>query len=344
MTKISDIYFRVDGGRSIGDGHLFRCFSLAHALLKSGFKIHFIVRPREGLNLDLFKAFKLHLLPSLKYEPNYQLGHDHWLGVEEEIDFKESFKFVSSSKAMWIIDHYGISAKYESLLKKQYQLVFVIDDLHRAHDAHIILDHNLTATEQLYKKNSLSPADYYLMGLQYALLREEIISAKDYVFSQQQSLLLYLGSASENIFDKVITALRKLNLPRLEILKPPSSFKVQSNEMVLNFSSDLAQVYSSQKWVIGSCAVAHLERMAMGVPTISCVVVENQQQVGEKIVEQDIMFHLGDIRTMTSDELFSKIESYMQLEASLVQQKVQKAQKLVAKTGVAKLVRIIEGY
>ncbi len=339
--KSPQVYFRVDHGKLIGDGHLFRLKALAAKMKTMGFETLFITRAHEGFNPDKFLPFKLIQLKKYNSNQIYDKPYAAWLGVTEKEDQQECLDLVDQAKRnIWVVDHYGIGVAWEEEMILRGQMVVSVDDLFRAHYSHIILDHNLTADKNKYQNHL--PDAVFLMGPKYALLRDDICRAPKYSYNaEKESYLLFLGSVDKELFYKFISALRKFSLEKLILLNPPESFQPEANEEILAFCDDLPKLYEKQKLVFGSCGVAHLERMILGVPTVTCVVVDNQIEVGIKTAELEISHHIGDLRSISTDVLKTKLGEIINSPQDL-KSKTDKGKKLIFDNGTELIVREIQ--
>lgn len=338
--KYPQVYFRVDHGQGIGDGHLFRDKALASKMKEMGFAPVFVTRPREGFNQSKFHPFSVITLKENTNKLNESSTYKDWLSVSEEVDAHECLSLVKNTPpAIWVVDHYGIEAAWEKAMLDGEQFVLTIDDLFRSHHSHMILDHNLSAERAKYRNTFTG--SLYLMGPLYALLRDDVCKAPEYLFDEEKkSYLLFLGAAEEALFYKILEPLRLLNLEKLVILNPPAGFQARPSEEILSFCNNVPELYKTQKVVIGSCGVAHLERMALGVPSLTCVIVENQKDVGRKTEELEISWHLGDLRTINHDNLLQQLKIGLN-SPELLKERVVRGKNIIAKNGAEKVVREI---
>lgn len=340
----NQIYFRVDHGLDIGDGHLYRCKALGSFLQNEGFEVFFVTRPRVGFDIKKFDSFPVLLLSALPKESYYPASYDSWLGISEESDAEECLSLLSSLKSgLWIVDHYGIGASWESFLKQKNQKIVVIDDLFRKHHADIIIDQNITANQNKYASQNTSKNCSYLMGPSFSLLRSDISKAPLYQDNPKlDSYLLFLGSAPANLFYKILNVLRNFSFRHLDILNPPEGFVQLANENVIKHCSNLPELYYRQKMVFGSCGVANIERMALAVPTISMVIVDNQVDVGNKIIELCLMNHLGDLRVLSEWEMKQKLEKFFVIKREVIMDQVKNSSTLIARDGLLKIYNSIK--
>lgn len=337
------VFIRVDTGAVIGDGHLYRCKALASQFLSLGHSPVFVTRPGQGFLVEKFSPFNVITLKDKTAILSPDSTYSQWLGVEQQIDAQECLGLVgASTEHVWLVDHYGISFEWEEFLLKKNQFIVSIDDIFRTHNSHMIIDHNFTAEKQSYLNKY--PRGKFLMGPRYALLREDICKSNDYTYFDQSSCLLFLGAVEKNLFDRLLSIIRSFNLPHLVLLNPPIDINIKTNEEVLRFCDDLPSLYNKQRLVFGSCGVANMERMALGVPTVTCSVADNQEKVGAKIEELGVAYHVGDLRYATNESIEEKIKIALN-DHSVFSDIIIKAQSLVAKDGVKMIVEeVFKGF
>src|SRR3990172_7483038 len=133
------VAFRVDASRKIGIGHFMRCLTLADALKKSGAKTRFVCRNLPEYLQDMLARHNHELallVHSSDAEQIDELDHSYFLGISQRQDAIETLKAVSDSSWDWfIVDHYAIDERHETVLRKTATNIMVIDDIaDRVHD------------------------------------------------------------------------------------------------------------------------------------------------------------------------------------------------------------------
>jgi spore coat polysaccharide biosynthesis predicted glycosyltransferase SpsG len=114
------VAFRVDSADYIGMGHIVRCLTLAEKLRINGAEVFFVTRNhRNNYNEKILeKNFALLLLPRLNIKINNE-NYSSWLGISQVEEANQILEALKDHLIDWmIIDHYGISSKCESILKK----------------------------------------------------------------------------------------------------------------------------------------------------------------------------------------------------------------------------------
>lgn len=156
------VVFRADASVNIGTGHIMRCLALAEEMRSRGSIVEFACIPLKGNLIEIIKlaGFMCHTLLHLK-DVVYSSGD--WL----------------------IVDHYGIDAKWETLMRKKFRNIMVVDDLYnRAHNCDVLLDYNFHAMQKvdLYQQWVMKNIKFErLYGSQYVLLNKEFTRLRKYV-------------------------------------------------------------------------------------------------------------------------------------------------------------------
>ena len=122
------LVIRCDASLLIGSGHVMRCRSLAHELLRRGAKVVFLCRRQPGDLIKLLaQEFTVLELPELM-QPRISQPYDeplqsrqlysNWLGCGQKQDALDCLKALAQAgirNFSWlVIDHYGLDADWEA--------------------------------------------------------------------------------------------------------------------------------------------------------------------------------------------------------------------------------------
>ncbi|MFX9420145.1 UDP-2,4-diacetamido-2,4,6-trideoxy-beta-L-altropyranose hydrolase, partial [Acinetobacter baumannii] len=149
--------FRADASLYIGSGHVIRCLTIADALAQHGHESYFICRPHQGNLIEFVKqrGYMVHALSEPLFNMSLEFSeYQRWLGVTEQQDAQETLAVLIEYPVDWmIVDHYGLSAIWQQIIRPEVSRIVAIDDLaNRKHDADIILDCGLANTPSDYAK------------------------------------------------------------------------------------------------------------------------------------------------------------------------------------------------
>ncbi len=282
------IFFRLDSSSQIGFGHLSRCLSFAKALVDSSSTftsadVVFIVTDCEGnFNYKIEEqGYKTILLPSREIQ-------------SEADDAKLVLEKLSSDKApILIVDHYKLGATFETLVRKKFEKIFVIDDkANRSHDCDYILDQNYRiGFEKAY--DQLTPVHVLkYLGPKFAILRDEFLQTAPREIKDLKNVVVFFGGSdytgethrflttiltihSQYFFHVVLTSGNK-KFEEIKNLSYPH-FKLHINP------KKFSEIIHSCDFYLGSGGTVTWERMALGVPGAVLSVADNQEQVSYEL-------------------------------------------------------------
>ena len=307
------VLFRVDSSIVIGAGHVRRCLTLADALQASGAYCWFVTREKAGDMIETIAArgYPFFSLPSwndTESAPREQvepkLEHASWLSVSQERDAEQTLDAIGDSFFDWlVVDHYALDYRWQTKLRSVCEKLMVIDDLaDRKHDCDLLLDQNLGARKDDYLP--LTPTHCQLMmGVKYALLRPEFHELRGYSLGRRDRqngigrLIISMGGFdSGNMTGQILEALALLELPEFTTItvvmggSAPwlETVREQARRMpvptkVLVDIDDMAQQFAEADLAIGAAGATSWERCCLGLPTILCVLADNQVPIADAL-------------------------------------------------------------
>ncbi|MBT5956057.1 MAG: UDP-2,4-diacetamido-2,4,6-trideoxy-beta-L-altropyranose hydrolase [Candidatus Marinimicrobia bacterium] len=290
------IAFRTDATNQIGTGHSMRCLTMADEFKKQGAQIRFISRnlPVHLSELIITKGFEyVSLSTEASEEPIDELAHANWLGTSQSEDAQATIQAVADQSWDWIVvDHYALDVRWESVVRVSCKKLMVIDDLaDRQHDCDVLLDQNYYADMQT-RYNGLVPEHcQLLLGPRYALLREEFRILREYVKPRTgdvKRILVFFGGVDTGSYTSLaIQALAELNTAlHVDIVigvQHPKREQMEQACILHGYAchvqtTRMADLMAKADLAIGSGGTAIWERCAMGLPTLSLCMAENQRK------------------------------------------------------------------
>lgn len=296
------VVFRVDASLEMGTGHVMRCLTLADELKRSGHECTFISRKQPGELTELIKQ-RQHAVCTLSESTELtdrHLTHSNWLKGGQKPDAEECGEILQTINPDWlVVDHYGIDKAWEESVRVYVKRILVIDDLaDREHDCDVLLDQNLGQTDEMY--HSLVPGDCQILtGCHYALLRPEFADCRELSLkyrkgkTQIDRVLISMGGVDkENYTEKALNGLALSGLndktevtvvlgkqaPWLTEVKAQAA-NSRLNVRVLSNVSNMAELMSRSDLAIGAAGSTSWERCCLGVPTLMCVLADNQRRI-----------------------------------------------------------------
>ena len=157
------IFFRTDGYKDIGLGHIIRCLALGE-MLRDDFQIVFACQKRDNevLNIIRKEGFDLIELP-----------------VEEDYDTDaETILAYLDQNIILILDGYHFKETYQQIVRPYCHRLVCIDDIHSHHFyADAVINHS---EHSKYVKYSCEPYTRLYRGAKYALLRKPFLKNADF--------------------------------------------------------------------------------------------------------------------------------------------------------------------
>jgi UDP-2,4-diacetamido-2,4,6-trideoxy-beta-L-altropyranose hydrolase len=197
-----------------------------------------------------------------------------------------------------IVDHYALDHRWETAMRLKCARIMCIDDLaDRSHDCDLLLDQSLGRCSQDYVHLVPEPAKL-LLGPKYALLRPEFAQWRDASLARRETpqlrhILVTMGGVdADNVTGRVLAALQREETTTLDkitvVLGPHAPWREQVTKQaadmpvptqVLSGVDNMAELMTSCDLAIGAGGSTTWERCALGVPTVTIVLAENQQEV-----------------------------------------------------------------
>ena len=344
---MTSILIRCDASLLIGSGHVMRCRTLARELCVGGADVSFLCRRQTGDLISLLKSeFQVYVLPELPLlsttssDGTPLQGRDlynAWLGCSQDQDVADcldSLRRGGSKCPDWlVVDHYGLDARWESLLLTGLAdstispKLFVIDDLaDRPHKADVLLDQNFfgEATYERYK--SLVPQHcLHLLGPSYALLAPEYLLLhrllpprcelrRVFVFfgavDSGNLTTLALEVLSDPAFNNIsVDVVLGLQSPHRKSITKYAALR--SNVMLYEPLPSLAGLMARADLSIGAVGSTTWERACLGLPTIAIPSADNQALVAKALAQQDYIQLVPFEAKSTKEDLLHAAKLYI---------------------------------
>ncbi len=299
------IFFRADGNKTIGTGHIMRCLSIADAFKKHGEQAIFILAD-DSLKL---------LVEERGYE-TVILGTDYII-MSNELDNMKDLIAKHQPHCLFI-DSYFVTKEYLISLKELVKTVYIDDLAAFAYPVDILINYNIFAEDIDYSalyKNENVKLPKMLLGLKYVPLREEFANIeKRYVPEKCSNVLISTGGA-----DPIHLALKLAEYVSqncneeltYHFLVGAANTDKEKIESIADSSSNIMIHYNvkNMKELICSCDIAVsaagstlYEICACGVPIITYVLADNQIKGARAFEAKGLAVNCGDIREYNSPE------------------------------------------
>ncbi len=298
---VKSIAFRADAGREIGNGHFLRCLSLAGAVKSRGCRTRFLSRGLASGLAELAHAqgHEVVDLPAAdrQWEPSGDLYRD-WLRVTIEEEIAQCQGALADHRWDWIVvDHYGLDAVWHDAMRNSVRQVMAIDDLaNRDLHCDLLLDQNFYRDAADRYRSRVDAKCRQLFGPKYALLRPEFAAARTHASVRQgpvRRLLVFMGGTdAPNYTQRALDGIARIENRSFEVDVLMSAQHAHLETVLQTCerhqfqphvqSQRVAELMASADLAIGAGGSAAWERCCVGVPTIACVIADNQRVVTEE--------------------------------------------------------------
>jgi UDP-2,4-diacetamido-2,4,6-trideoxy-beta-L-altropyranose hydrolase len=285
------ILFRADASVEIGSGHVFRCAALAHRLVSADHDVQFVCRELTGDLTPWLEAqgFRVHRL--------FAHGGSE---LTEEKDAHACRDAIGGHLCdLAVVDHYGLGTAWERAMMDVADRIFVIDDLGRDHDCHLLLDQNYSnPTHERYRSRVPSHCQL-LLGPKFALLRPEFAERRAASLSRPRNelsrLLVFMGGSDP--FNETCKALNGIGqIEHFNLIVDvvignanPHWRAVETACATLRTATlhvqtaGMAKLMAEADCAIGAAGSTTWERCALGVPALVTILAENQAPIAEAL-------------------------------------------------------------
>ncbi len=268
-----------EAGAKVGYGHISRIRALAHFLWTAGFGAQIFIAPE-----DSFEA----------------------LADEKLLDWRSAsikgFDFV-------VIDSYLADAPTYARLAKNRPALFFDDAQRIKYPKGIILNGALGA-ENIYEKDA---KHRYLLGEKYLLLRPEFQNPKESHAHKITNVLLTLGAKDiRNLSPSLIESIRRYD-PNVRIHQIITDAYDEADQNITYHknltATDVANVMRSCDIAVTAGGQSLVELCALGIPTLSITIADNQKNNIAYLAKESLTHHLGSFEDKNlSQNLIAGIE------------------------------------
>lgn len=319
------IYFRTDGNSKIATGHLMRCLTIARACTRQGATVRFVVSDEESLAL-LQERFEIpQEFDTCCLNSNYEnLSSEVPALLSSLTADSDAIGTVSDAKPWIFIDSYYASTPYFMALREHFRVAY-LDDL-RSIDCMVDLLINYDTEEDC---DCYANAARKLLGAQYTPLRKQFHTPSYTVRPEAKHVLLSTGGTDpygiaeillKNIYDgpsagnslpgsiacNYAVTLRSMHYhiltSRANIRYDALNAFAQTHPSVHIHTNvtEVAALMASCDLAVSAGGTTLCELCAVGVPSISYLMAENQRTAVETYAKRNLIPCAGDIRPTAS--------------------------------------------
>lgn len=297
MNKLKKIRIITEAGKDSGFGQLSRCISLYEIFTKKKSDVTLIINGDESI---------LQFLKGKKYL-NF-----NWLKNQKKL-----FNLIKKTDII-VLDSYFVDKHFCNKITKYSKTTLFIDDTNRnVYSKGFVLNAAINAFNLGYPN---SRDIKYLLGIEYALLKEKITKSTSIKLNKEvRSVLITIGGSDprrltlplikmlkNNFPDYMQNVIINNNHPDLEKIK---NLKIKYENINLYVDPNVNKLINSMKnsdIAVSAGGQTLLELVKLRIPTIAIKVVENQKAQIEGLSKKNTVIYGGDWK---NNELYKKLRS-----------------------------------
>ncbi len=265
----------------MGTGHVRRCMALAQALRQCGADVRFVMHPLDGTSAALMQSGEF---------PVIWLDHD---AAPE--DARAAVRAMDAfDPQVVVVDHYGMAAAWHSVVREHFScMLAAVDDLADRHLlADIVVDPNFHPDPRGKFSKVMGEKTVLLAGPRFALLSDAYARGPRYHFSGAvRSIGIFMGGTDPvGASGAALLGCREVagfSGPIEIVSSPLCPHFIQLQALCARWPGtalvadlpDLAAFFSRHDLQVGAGGGATWERCCVGVPTVACLVADNQRSV-----------------------------------------------------------------
>lgn len=302
------VFFRADGNAQIASGHLVRCFSIASACRELGMEVRFLVSDEESESLihnKLNADFPIIILKSAIYNQ-----------LEQELpELIEILIKAEKQNPIFFLDSYSVTENYLTQIRSFAKVVYLDDlqlfdypvDLLINYD--VIPDNSISSYHSAYRNTGR-----LLLGAKYAPLRSQFLYRKIPVRKKVSNILIATGGSDPCHFCiNLITHLGRMAFWDKAVssgitLRLLVGYMNSDKESLVSFAesfpalklyeniTDMASFMEECDIAISAAGTTLYELCALGLPTVSYAMADNQLYTANAFASENIIPYAGDIR------------------------------------------------
>ncbi len=286
-------FFRVDSNSYIASGHVMRCLAIANILIKKGEKVCFLISDDNSCSILSQNNIDFIVLNS------------DWHNLMTDVEkVKKILK--NQMSPILIVDTYSITKEYVECLKPYCKIVYLGSKTEYLGPLDMLISYSANIDYDYYK-NMYSLGTCLLLGPFYAPLREEFQNVhKDYKDHIERILITTGNTDNNHIVDRLLKSLLSEIEGKNIIIDVVIGRMFDDIENLYRNYNESGKVcfhenVESMSKVMKECDLAVsangttvYELLAIGIPTITFAMVEEQKKNAEAMAIYDIIDYCGE--------------------------------------------------
>ena len=337
------IFFRTDSNEIIAGGHVMRCMAIANELIKIGIDVCFLVADNNPV--PLIEGAGL----------SYIVLESDWRDLMTDIE--KTKKYINKyDNSLLLIDTYSVNRKYVEELKKICKVGYIGSKKEYLGNLDLLINYSSLIDYDFYK-SSYSASTKLLLGVKYAPLRKEFQGYEPQYNKQLKRILLTTGNTSkDNIIEEILKEI-KILIKKYDIeidvvigtlfgnkKKIYDELKKEKNINLKVNVSGMSELMKKADIAISANGTTIYELAAMGVPTLSFAMVEEQMESAISLGKLGVIDYCGESyidSKLCAKRIRDRLEYYLENDEKRVLL-AKNAHKLMDGNGCARIIKVIQ--
>ena len=332
---LTQVFFRVDGGKIDGLGHIKRCISLSKSF-----------KNRSVFNRPVFIINKKNSI-SKKILINNKCKYLEVNGkINSKKDTLEIIKILSFNKQnILILDSKRISKEYVTNLKNYSKVIIFEDEKKYNSNPNLLINSNNWA-KKFYKN-----ANNKLLGLKYNTISQKFFKENGFDFRSNKILISMGGEDPNNVTLKLISIIYK-SIPKIKLLiiighSHPNRKSVKEfceeqsiNHKIINNPEDISIFLKNLRLVISAGGLSTYEFASARIPQLVTILDRHQFKIANMIKKSNCGMILNYNSKFNSRKILHKFKNFFNNQEQLLTMS-KNTKKLIKNSGCEKIVNNI---
>lgn len=302
---------RADAGPRIGSGHVSRTAALAAELTARRWQVRYVMAQGVEAATPFLADKGIDVIS---------------LAPPEALSASALKATLSGGVDLMVLDHYGLDIEFERALGSWARRIAALDDVARSrrHDVDLLIDFTPSVRTDDWRNHVPMRTDV-LAGVDYALIRPEIVAQRDSSLAARQktrpvqSIAISFGASdSPNATELALHATRqalpaatidvlisKTNVHAARVAEAAKALDARLHVDDPNYPA----ILSETDIAIGGGGVSALERACLGLPSIVVALAPNQMPIATSLARAGCAQFLGPIDAVTSETLTEAVNA-----------------------------------
>lgn len=285
------IYIRVDMNTVIATGHVMRCMAIAKQIMVRGENVTFILSDRQAV--EILKANSM----------NFHVLNVKWNDKDSEIIKIKNYLYENCARTM-LVDSYQVTEKYLSELSQVVNVMYIDDLKMMAYPVASIVCYMSYWKKLGYE---ISENDKNLIGTKFAPLRQEFMDCEKKIIHEhiEKVMILSGGTDQYGVIEQLLEKISFMNYKEIYVVcgRYYANYKAlkekygnRDDVFLYKAVENVIDYMKECDLVISAGGTTLYELCAIGTPTISYALADNQLDNVYQFAEDDIIDYAGDVR------------------------------------------------